>query len=1248
MKSTNNAKNIKGVILSLCLLIAMTLINLNSFGSITLSTISTNTCSGINSGTITLTTSNGTAPYSFIWSNGATDQNLTGLASGLYSVTVTDAIGLTATTDEYVDINPDPTPIIIGGPVGCNSLYLDAGIGFVSYLWSNGDQTETTSLNAAGPYNIVVTVTDINGCIGTTSSTGEVLSSPIMTCATDTIVNNEITLCGATVNFNPPTAVGYPSPIITYSQIGMFFDGGITNVIATATNSCGAVSCTFNVTVIDNEVPVSICQPITMALDNSGNVSIATSDVDGGSFDNCAIASMSVFPSSFTCNEAGDNVVTLTITDLNGNSSSCSSIVTIHDNVLPVAIGQPIIISLDNSGNASIAASDVDGGSFDNCNLASMDISPSNFTCNNVGDNIVTLTVNDVFGNSSNTTTIVTVQDNIPPVAICQSITMYLDNSGNVSIASTDVDGGSFDNCNLSTLDVNPNSFTCGNTGNNLVTLNITDVNGNASNCMATVTIIDTISPVVICQPVNVVLDNNGNASIAASDVDGGSFDNCNIATMTVSPSTFNCSNIGDNLVTLTITDVNGNSSSSTTIVTVYGFTPTQPSGINGNTTICHGTTQTYSVSPEFGATSYTWTLPIGWVGNSTTTTIIVTSGLNGGTISVTANSICSSSPAQTLAVTVAPILVQPGLMTGNTTVCQGSTQTYSVDPVNGATSYTWTSPAGWTGTSITNSITLVAGNSNGNVTVKAINSCGVSPVRSMGITITHVPNQPGVITGPNTICLWTAQTYSISPVSGATSYNWTLPNGWSGTSTNNSINLTTGNASGTISVSANNGCGTGNARNLFVNISSNPNTPGTISGNSYTCQGSTQTYTINAVSGATSYGWMLPSGWSGSSTSTSITVTVGTVSGNVAVYSMNNCGISNFTRVLAVSVNATPVQPSSISGNTNVCQGTSQTYSVNQIPGATSYTWNLPVGWTGTSTGNIITATIGSSSGNVTLKAANNCGSSSIQSLAVTVNTISPLTISGSPANYNYCAQIAPTNVRLTASSGYTSYAWSPSGGNNQTATVSTMNNYTVTATNNAGCIATATKNVTKNCAIVTNLNTVSILGTSAKASWNQSQCAYNYSIRISHHNQNNWTVYTFAPASNFTFSGLALSTQYDWQIQTNCNTSGSINSGWSAIMTFTTAAQRIAEETATSTSVSIYPNPASTQVTVSFSTMEEGLYTLNLTDMTGRVVKSELDNANTGLNNHILSIDGIAKGLYMVIIQKGQTVLNSKLVIE
>jgi len=783
--------------------------------------------------------------------------------------------------------------------------------------------------------------------------------------------------------------------------------------------------------------------------------------------------------------------------------------------------------------------------------------------------------------------------------------------------------------------------------------------------------------------------------------------------------------------VSVTANNNCGSSLSQTLFVTVNSV-PFQPGSITGNTSVCHSSSQTYSVVSVSGATSYTWTLPSGWTGTSTTTNINTTVGSSSGNVSVTANNACGSSVATNLTVTVNPgAPPQPGVITGNTSVCHGTSQSYSIAAVNGATSYIWTLPSGWTGTSTTTNITVTVGNSAGNITVKASNGCGNSPQSTLSVTMNGHPNQPGVISGNTAVCGGTTQVYSIASVTGATSYTWTLPSGWTGTSTTTSVTVTTGNAGGTISVNADNTCGNSINRNLSVSITPLPATPGIISGNNSVCSGTTQTYSIAAVSGATSYVWALPSGWTGSSTTTSITATVGTTGGNVSVLSVNNCGISNTSRTIAVSVISAPAQPGNISGNVSPCQGTSQTYFVNAVAGASGYTWTLPSGWSGTSTTASITTTIGASggnisviahnncgtsnpntlavnvntipsqpgvisgnisvcqgtmqtysitpvsgatsyvwtkptgwtgtstttsisvtvnatSGNVTVKAMNSCGSSPVQTLAVTAHSITAVTISGNPNNFNFCTQISPTNVIMTASSGYTSYIWSPSGGSSQTATVSSVNTYVVTATNAAGCATTASKTVTNNCALPTNLNTTNILGTSAKATWTESQCRYNYFIRISVHGLNTWTQHTISPTNNYTFTGLSLSTTYDWQIQTNCNTSGTVNSGWTAIQTFTTAASRMAEEGNSNLAFNIYPNPADAMVTIAFTSMEEGTYSIKLIDMLGRTIKSDVDNAIIGDNAYIMNLDGIAKGVYMIVLQKGDELLKSKLLVE
>ncbi len=84
------------------------------------------------------------------------------------------------------------------------------------------------------------------------------------------------------------------------------------------------------------------------------------------------------------------------------------------------------------------------------------------------------------------------------------------------------------------------------------------------------------------------------------------------------------------------------------------------------------------------------------------------------------------------------------------------------------------------------------------------------------------------------------------------------------------------------------------------------------------------------------------------------------------------------------------PAKPVSIAGNINVLQGTTQTYSITPILGATSYQWSLPPTWTGSSTGTSISVIVGLS-GTIAVKAVNSCGSSDFQQLSVNTYTNPP-----------------------------------------------------------------------------------------------------------------------------------------------------------------------------------------------------------------------------------------------------------------
>jgi hypothetical protein len=352
--------------------------------------------------------------------------------------------------------------------------------------------------------------------------------------------------------------------------------------------------------------------------------------------------------------------------------------------------------------------------------------------------------------------------------------------------------------------------------------------------------------------------------------------------------------------------------------ISVSKSAPTTPASISGPTNLCAfrgtNTQVNYSIAAVANASSYTWTIPSGItvVSGAGTTSIQVLVGGNftSGTLKVRANSACGNSSTRNLSLNTSTPST-PGSIAGNTKACSGDAFVYTVNPVNNATSYLWTIP---TGTSITagagtNSITLSFGPSyiGGTLSVRALNGCGQSNARSLTLG-RNTPSTPAAISGPtNNLCDGGNFTYSIAPVANATSYTWTVPSGCN-ILTNNGTSVTVSFPSnfntGSITVRAVNGCGSGTARSLSLNRL--PSTPSAINGPTTVCINQQNVvYTTPAISGLT-YNWTVPSGatiTSGQGTA-SITVKFGNCSGSVKVRATNSCGNSSF-KSLSVCVAA-------------------------------------------------------------------------------------------------------------------------------------------------------------------------------------------------------------------------------------------------------------------------------------------------------------------------------------------------------
>jgi hypothetical protein len=169
------------------------------------------TC-GASNGSATVNATGGTTPYAYLWSNTQTTATATGLAAGVYTVTVTDANNCTKTATATVNQLGGPTvtatPIATTCGLNNGSINITATGGTTpySYNWGSGVTTEDRSNLAAGTYT--VTVTDANGCTATASATVAPSTAPTVTAVptpTTCGLNNGAINITATLGTSPYT-----------------------------------------------------------------------------------------------------------------------------------------------------------------------------------------------------------------------------------------------------------------------------------------------------------------------------------------------------------------------------------------------------------------------------------------------------------------------------------------------------------------------------------------------------------------------------------------------------------------------------------------------------------------------------------------------------------------------------------------------------------------------------------------------------------------------------------------------------------------------------------------------------------------------------------------------------------------------------------------------------------------------------------------------------------------------------------
>ncbi len=488
-------------------------------------------------------------------------------SSDTVTVTVMDTISPMAMAQDIsveLDVNGDAS--ITTAMINNNSSDNCAGLTYA---------LDVTSFNCTniGLNDVVLTVTDASGNASTDSAvvtvldvTAPVISLNALTRSLD--ASGDVVVTAAEFDNGTSDACGIASTTIDVSAFDCS-NIGLNTVTFTATDVNGNVSTgTTTLTIVDDMLPNVVGQDITVSLNADGNATIVVADVDDNSSDNCGLT-LSLDVTNFDCTMTGANEVILTGVDPSGNTSSDTVTVTIVDDVFPTAIAQNVIAELDASGVATITPEMVDNGSYDNCAGITLSLSNTTYACFLAGTvQNVALEVTDASGNSSFASATVTIVDYIAPTVNIQSIVRSLDANGEVAVTAADFNNGTNDNCGVNNISIDLTSFDCSHVGNNTIVFTATDNSGNESTGTTTLTIVDDSLPMAVTQDITVQLNAEGHAEITADDIDNGSSDNCDFTT-SIDVSSFDCTEIGANNVVLTVTDANGNVSTSTAVVTI-------------------------------------------------------------------------------------------------------------------------------------------------------------------------------------------------------------------------------------------------------------------------------------------------------------------------------------------------------------------------------------------------------------------------------------------------------------------------------------------------------------------------------------------------------------------------------------------------------------------------------------------------------------------------------------------------------
>ena len=662
----------------------------------------------------------------YLWNTGASTPVITVNTSGTYTCTFTNSNN--CSMSQSVEVNIFENPVISGNLNICEggSTTLTAS-GGNAYLWNNGAQTPSITVNNAGTY--IVTATSGN-CSATASVTTSVISLPQVSINGNTVICSGI---GTTLTANEGTTYLWSNGASTQSIIA----NNPGTYAVTVSDAAGCTnSASVNVTLMDN-VTISgvpnICQgeSTTLSVSNEGNY----------------LWSNGANTSFISVSQPGNYSVTVTLP--NGCSSSATINVTEASNPTPAISGNTSIcegqsttltanggnsylwsngsssnnISVSQSGTYTVTATNVEGCSA----IAQVNVTvnplPNVYISGNCGfcqGGDVQLTANGANSYSwSNGST---------------NANITVSNAGTYSVTGTDANGCT--NTATKSISVNP-TYTiplthsiCEGESYNFYGQSLTTA-GTYTHTLQTVAGCDSVLSLTLsikALPTPIITGNTTlceGESTTLTATGGNSY-------MWSNGSTNNNISVSQSGV-YTVTATNADGCSATANITV-SVNPLPNVSISGNTTICQGSNTTLTAN---GADSYSWS-----TGENTASINVSAFGIY--TVIGTSATGCSNTATATVIVSQAPVIT----ITGNTELCEGETTTLTA---NGGSSYLWSN-----GTTDANLIVNTAGT----YQVIGYNEAGCNTMTETTVHIWQPATSEFTITTTEDCYEWNGQSY--------------------------------------------------------------------------------------------------------------------------------------------------------------------------------------------------------------------------------------------------------------------------------------------------------------------------------------------------------------------------------------------------------------------------------------------------------------------------------------------------------